>query len=179
MRLRSLLAAGWTLALVLSSSLEARAADAPATFKVADLTFTRPSAWEWVPSTSSMRKAELKAVDSKSKAAADVVFFSGFGGGVKANVDRWFSQFKEPRSEIQGKTEEVTIGKYKITYAYAQGTYMSGMPGGPQTPKANHALLGAIIEGAQESIFIRMTGPADWVKASTGDFRKMIDSAVK
>ncbi|PYK98405.1 MAG: hypothetical protein DME19_12675 [Verrucomicrobia bacterium] len=159
-----------------------RAADAPATFKVSEFTFTRQANWEWVESTSQMRKAELKVVDAATNAKAEVVFYHfgpGSAGGAQANVDRWLGQFEEPREKINAKTEEVTVGKHTVTYVSAQGTYKSGMPGGPQTPMPNYALLGAIIAAEQGSVFVKMTGPKDLTKSVTADFRKMIESALK
>src|SRR5438034_4382923 len=103
-----------------------RAADAPATFKVSEFTFTRPANWEWVESASAMRKAELKVVDEKTKAKAEVVFYhfgQGGAGGTQANVDRWFGQFVEPHDKINAKTEDVTVGRHKVTYVSAEGTY--------------------------------------------------------
>jgi len=159
-----------------------RAADAPATFKVSELTFTRPAKWEWVESTSQMRKAELKVVDEKTKAKAEIVFYhfgQGPAGGTQANVDRWLGQFSEPRDKINAKTEESTVGKHKVTYVSAEGTYKSGMPGGPQTPMPNYALLGAIIEASEGSVFVKMTGPKELTKFATADFKKMVESALK
>ena len=167
---------------LLGGSNPLRAADAPATFKVSEFTFTRPANWEWVESTSQMRKAELKVVDAATKAKAEVVFYHfgpGSAGGAQANVDRWLGQFEEPREKINAKTEEVTVGKHTVTYVSAQGTYKSGMPGGPQTPMPNYALLGAIIAAEQGSVFVKMTGPKDLTKSVTADFRKMIESALK
>ena len=169
------------LSLVLFCAIGARA-EAPATFKVSEFTFTRPANWEWVETTSSMRKAQLKVPDAKGKAGADVVFFhfgKGDGGGTKANVERWLAQFKEPRNQIQARTEDVTIGKHKVTYVQAQGTYLSGMPGGAQTPMTDYALSGAIIEADEGNIFIRMTGPKELVSSATADFKKMIEGALK
>ncbi|MBI4661250.1 MAG: hypothetical protein HY735_20700 [Verrucomicrobia bacterium] len=154
------------------------AADAPAKFKVGEFNFSRPEKWEWVAVTSAMRKAQLKVADEKTKGAAEVVFFSGNMGGVQANVQRWFSQFQEPREKINPKTEEVTVGKHKVTYASAQGTYV-GMPGGPQPPQKDHALLGAIITSPQGDVYVRMTGPSDLVKRSTADFKKLVEEALK
>jgi hypothetical protein len=111
-----------------------------------------------------------------------VIFFyfgPGDGGGTKANVERWFNQFKEPRDQIKAKSEEATVGKHKVTFVEAEGTYMSGMPGGAQTPMAGYALEGAIIESDQGSVFVRMTGPKDLVKASVPDFKKMVESGLK
>jgi hypothetical protein len=152
------------------------------TFKVSEFTFTRPAGWESVEVTSQMRKAQLKVTDPKTKASADVIFFhfgQGDGGGTKANVDRWFGQFKEPRDQIKARTEEVTIGGHKLTYVQAEGTYLSGMPGGPQTPMPGYALAGAILESPQGSVFVRMTGPQALVKDSLADFKKMVESALK
>jgi hypothetical protein len=159
-----------------------RAADAPATFKVSELTFTRPADWEWVESTSPMRKAELAVVDAKTKAKAEVVFYhfgAGNAGGTQANVERWFRQFEEDRAKINAKTEEVTAGGHKVTYVSAEGTYKSGMPGGPQTPLPNYGLLGAIIEAREGSVFVKMTGPKELTKSAGADFRKMVESGLK
>jgi hypothetical protein len=155
------------------------AAEAPAKFNVSGLNFTRPANWEWVKVTSSMRAAQLRVADETNKASADVIFFSGFGGSVKDNVDRWFAQFEEPKDKISAKTDEVMVGKRKVTYASAQGTYLSGMPGGAKTPLKNHALVGAIVETGEGNIFVRMTGPTELVQKSSGAFKAMIEGAMK
>ncbi len=155
---------------------------APETFKVSEFTFKRPAAFEWVETTSKMRAAQLKVTDAKSKATGDIIFFyfgAGGGGGVKANVDRWFGQFEEPREKINAKTEEKTVGKARVTYVSAEGTYKSGQPGGPFTPMKDHALLGAIVEGGDGSVFIRLTAPKDLAKSSTDEFKKMVEGALK
>ena len=170
------------LGTVLLSAVCASAADAPATFKVSEFNFKRPEKWEWVETTSSMRKAQLKVNDADKKNSAEVVFFHfgpGNGGGVQANVDRWYGQFQEPREKIGAKSEKTKIGKHDVTFVRAEGTYLSGMPGGARTPQPGSALLGAIIESEEGAVFIKMTGPAALVKSAEGDFRKMIDSALK
>jgi hypothetical protein len=155
---------------------------APATFKVSDLTFSRPEKWEWIETTSSMRAAQLKVSDEKTKQSAEVIFFyfgPGGGGGVQANVDRWLGQFSEPREKLNSKTEETTVNGTKVTYVQAEGTYQSGMPGGPKTPQPNSALVGAIVEAKQGAVFVRMVGSKDLAKASVADFKKMIEGALK
>ena len=88
-------------------------------------------------------------------------------------------QFQEPREKINPKIEEVTVEKHKVTYVQAEGTYKSGMPGGPQTPMPDFALAGAIIEATEGSVFVRMTGPKDLVKAALAEFKKMVEGALK
>ena len=156
------------------------AADAPATFKVSEFTFTRPASWEWTETTSSMRKAQLKINSDDKKSSAEIVFFhfgAGQGGGTKANIDRWLSQFQEARDTLNPKTEDTTVAGRKISYVSAQGTYMDGPPGGQKTPRSGYTLLGAIIESDEGNVFIKLTGPAALAKASQSAFRKMVESA--
>jgi hypothetical protein len=158
------------------------AADAAPTFKVGEFTFKQPAKWERIETASAMRKAQFKVNDAEKKTSAEVVFFHfgpANGGGVQANVERWYGQFQGPREKIGAKSEETTIGQRKVTYVRAEGTYMSGMPGGASTPQPNSALRGAIIESAEGNVFVKMTGPAALVKSSEEDFKKMIESALK
>jgi len=125
-----------------------------------------------------MRKAQFLA-PGKSGESAEVVFFyfgAGGAGGVKANIDRWMGQFKNAENK---KVEGKTVGGTKLTYARATGTFMSGRPFGPKTPKEGYALLGAIIEGKQGAIFVKMTGPEAAVKANSDKMRAMAESALK
>ena len=157
------------------------AADAPKAFKVGEFSFSAPAKWESVEVTSPMRKAQLK-VPGKDGKNADIIFFhfgEGNAGGTKANVDRWLGQFEEGRDKINAKIEESKAGSRTVTYVQADGTYKSGMPGGPTTPLPNTMLLGAILESAQGNVFVRMTGPAELVKTARDDFKKMIDTAAK
>ncbi len=173
------------LLLVLGASLSSPpifSAEAPASFMVSDLSFKRPKNWEWVDVSSSMRKAQLRIPEPGKKETAEVVFFyfgPGSGGGTKANVDRWLGQFQEPKDQIKSKVEEIVVGKHKVTYVQAEGTYNSGMPGGLKTPLQNHMLVGAIVEAEQGSVFARLTGPASLAKSSQQEFRSMVESGLK
>ncbi|HEY1173681.1 MAG TPA: hypothetical protein VGH19_20115 [Verrucomicrobiae bacterium] len=158
----------------------ATAAEAPATFDVAGLKFKRPANWEWIEVTG-MRKAQLKVTDAAKKETAEVVYFhfGGDGGGTDANVKRWLSQFVEPRDEKNTKVEKTTVGSTPVTYVRAEGTYSSGMPGGPKTPLENYVMLGAIIEGKEGHVFIRYTSPKALATASEKEFKGMVESALK
>jgi len=160
----------------------ATAAEAPATFQVSEFTFKRPPAWEWIETTSSMRKAQLKVTGADKKDSADVVFYyfgPGGAGGTQANVDRWLSQFQEPKEQVKAKVEEITVDKRKVTYVQAEGTYLSGMPGGPKSAQPNTMLLGAVLESDSGAVFVKMTGPKALTKASITDFKQMVEGALK
>jgi hypothetical protein len=125
-----------------------------------------------------MRKAQLEVTRGSEK--AEVTFFhfgADQGGSAAENVARWYGQF--PGSEDKRVTEHVTIGPVKITFAITEGTFSSGMPGGPTTPMKSYALCGAILETPTGNIFVKMTGPNAVVKASTDAFKKMISDAAK
>jgi hypothetical protein len=165
-----------TLSLIGAASLYAQD---PATFPVGGLTFKRPADWGWVQVSSPMRKAQLKVTGAKPEEFADIVFFHfgpGGGGGVQANVDRWIKQF--PDGGEKAKIEPQQIGGAKVTLVSTEGTFSSGMPGGPTTPMTNYALLGAIIEDKEGDVFVKMTGPAALVKGSRQKFLDFLASAL-
>jgi len=125
-----------------------------------------------------MRKAQLEIAQGSDK--AEVTFFqfgAGQGGSVADNVARWFAQFQG--NDAKRKTENVQAGSVKITYATTEGTFTSGMPGGPATPMSGYALCGAILESSEGNVFIKMTGPEAVVKSATEAFKKMVSDAAK
>jgi hypothetical protein len=154
-------------------------AEAPATFDVGGLKFTRPADWQWIEVTSPMRKAQLKVPGATADQSADVTFFhfgAGGGGDVAANAQRWLAQFKG--AEGASKIEPQEIAGTKVSLVTTEGTFSSGMPGGPTTAVENAALLGAIIEGPEGNVFVKMIGPVPLVKASRQKFLEFITAAI-
>lgn len=154
--------------------VSARAAD-PVEFSVGGFTFSRPDGWQWIVPSSAMRKAQLMIPGDPP---AEVTFFHfgpGQGGGVQANVDRWFGQFQDAKT---GQTKE-TVGQTQVTFVQAQGTFSSGMPGGPTTPMPGFALRGAILESGGGDVFVKMTGPAATIAQAEPAFTKMVKSAAE
>jgi hypothetical protein len=161
--------------LFLATSTALLAAD-PLEFKVGAFTFIRPDGWKWINPSSAMRKAQLE-VPGTNQEKAELTFFHfgpGQGGGIKANIDRWFGQFQGgPTSQ-----SEVTEGRTRIYYVQATGTFQSGMPGGPTTPLENYALMGAILADEQSGdVFVKMTGPQAVVQSANFYFTEMITQA--
>ncbi len=85
----------------------------------------------------------------------------------------------EPRDEKNTKVEKIKVGSTPVAYVRAEGTYSSGMPGGPKTPLKDHVMLGAIVEGKEGHVFIRYTSPKALAAASEKDFKGMVESALK
>jgi hypothetical protein len=152
----------------------ARAED-PATFDVAGFTFTRPADWQWVNVTSAMRKAQLRVGKPEDEAEITFFHFTGAGGDVESNTRRWLGQFKS--KEGAEKVEAKTLNGVKVTFVTTEGTFSSGMPGGPVTPKNDFALIGAIMEAKEGSVFVKFTGPEKVVKGARDKFVQFITEA--
>lgn len=149
-----------------------------ATFEVGSFSFERPATWEWVPVSSPMRKAQLKVPGKEGNAAADITFFhfgKGQGGDVESNVQRWLRQFES--KEGAAKTETQEMNGTAVTLVSTEGTFHSGMPGGPTTAQPDHALLGAILEDEGGNVFVKMTGPTEVVKAAQPQFVEFLKKA--
>jgi len=165
----------WLLLLACRS----HAAD-PTTFEVGPWKFTRPAEWIWVQVNSPMRKAQLNVPGEAGGNPAEVTFFvfADGAGGVQANVQRWLGQFEAKPDTTKTATKE--FSGTKVTLVGTEGTFRSGMPGGPTTPLADYALRGVILDrGGQELVFVKMTGPAALVKKSEDQFVAMIEAAAE
>jgi hypothetical protein len=165
------------LGILFSAAPTASAADD--SFKVSEFTYQTPKGWT-KGQPRGMRKAQLTAPGKDGKDGAEVTFFyfgEGGGGPVEDNVARWIGQFKDQKNS---KEESKTVNGVKITYVSTEGTFMSGPPfGGAKTPMSNSGLLGAIVEGKQGNVFIKMTGPLATIKGVDAGFRGMVENPVK
>lgn len=155
-------------------------ADAPESFKAGEFSFKAPKDWKWVKTTSRMRAAQLEVGEGEKK--AEVIFYyfgQGGAGGTRANVARWLRQFKEPQDQLNSKVEEIKEGGRKTTIVQAEGTYLSGRPAGPKTPRPGSMLIGAIMESDKGNVYIRMVGPKAVASGAKPTFVKMIKAAMK
>lgn len=169
-----------------ASAPAARAPSGPptagGTIDASALVFSVPSGWMSKP-PGTMRLAELVAPAPADTGAepAEVAVFS-FGpqgaGDAASNVARWASLVHDDSGNPAPHTETTeTIGGLTITLVESRGTYQSGSPAGPKTPKPGSALFGAIIEGGPEGpLYIRMTGPAAVMDAQRDRWLEMIRS---
>jgi len=149
-------------------------------FKVSDTQFEAPKAWVKIQPSSSMRKAQFAVKREGIQDAGEVVFFHfgpGGAGGVTANIQRWYKQFKEPVEQLGTQTEKMDVEGVPLTLVRASGTFMSGSPFGPKTAKANYSMLAGILESPKGSIFVKFTGPRDLVQDARKEFLAMLKSA--
>src|SRR5207253_2115585 len=84
--------------------------------------------------------------DGEDGELAVFYFGRGEGGSIDANVERWIAQFNGVKPSDVKRADRKANGLSEHTVELAGGTYASGMPGGPTTPKTGYSLLGAIVE---------------------------------
>ena len=127
-----------------------------------------------------MRKASYKVpkADGDSEDGELTVFHfgAGQGGGIEANVERWVGQFKGVDKRQVKRSDRSANGLVQHVVEIERGTFSSGMPGGPTTPKDNFALLGAIVEAPDGNWFFKLTGPSATVKGAQAEFFALLDS---
>ena len=152
----------------------------PAPSSGAGLAWDVPKAWQAAPVSSSMRLATYRApaVQGDAEAPEIAVFYfgAGQGGSVDANVQRWLSQVTPEKGSKREPTRSEKVHGISVTRMAAEGTYASGMPGGPTTPKSGWALVGAIAEGPEGAVFFKLTGPKKSVEKARAGFDALVSS---
>jgi hypothetical protein len=147
-------------------SFPAAVADAPA------LSWTMPAGWQQAPNPNAMRLATYHVPGGAE------VSVSRAGGAPEANIQRWMSQFDNMGRE--GRVEKTVHGLHVITVDVT-GTYLGGGMGGgtalaaPAEPRADWALVGAIVETPGLPYFFKMTGPAVAIRGARPAFDRLVE----
>jgi hypothetical protein len=142
--------------------------------------WTDPPRWKRLPVTSPMRKASYQVPkadgDAEDGELSVFHFGAGQGGGIEPNVDRWVGQFKGVDKSQVKRSSRSANGMVQHIIEIERGTFSSGMPGGPTTPKSDYALLGAIVEAPDGNWFFKLTGPVKTVQKAKDEFTALLDS---
>jgi hypothetical protein len=174
---RSLLARFVICGLAFGCSL-AIAADDLREAKFEDLVLKVPTTWKQQPPASNLRlgQFEIPAAEGDKEPGELTVFNFGFGGGVKANVDRWIEQFEPKDRKVKTTTAKCPQGEY--VFVDISGTYKK--PIGPPImrktePAPGFHMLGVILSVEKKgNYFLKLTGPEKTVTAATAAFRASI-----
>jgi len=137
------------------------------------LAYDVPKEWKAVESPSSMRLAQW-SYGAKSEI---VIFYFGErqGGGVEANLDRWYGQFQQPdggSTRDRAKVTKSEAGELAITRVDVEGTYTAPVrPGAAERHnEPDYRMFAAVVEGPSGPWFIRFLGPAKEVSAGETSF---------
>ena len=131
-----------------------------------------PDGWETAQPSSRMRLAQWTLPGDGDEAAEVVIFFfgPGQGGGVEANLARWFSQFEQPDGSSTKDQASVTkreVNTLRLTIADMRGTYIASVrPGATERHhRPEHRMIAAVIEddgdddGDGGPWYLRVLGP--------------------
>ena len=142
------------------------------------LSAVAPQGWEAQTPASSMRIVQYGLPGPEGDATLAVFYFGpGQGGGIEANIERWYGQFTQedgrPTRE-KARRWERQVGGIAVTLVDISGTYSGGM-GSAEEMKA-YRMLGAIAAHPSGAVFIKLTGPMDTVEHWRDSFTLYLDS---
>jgi hypothetical protein len=107
-------------------------------------------------------------------------FDGGAGGSIDQNVQRWEMQFKdETGGSVVAYPKKITVAGCPVTKVSLDGIMKGGMPGGPSADSPNWALRGALIEGPQGLVVVKLSGPKETVDGASQAWEQMIDGMKK
>jgi hypothetical protein len=135
--------------------------------------WTAPEGWTQQPDRA-MRIATYRPAGAKE---AEVVIsqFPGAAGGLSENLKRWRSQMGlQPLSEaeIAALPRGKALGRTAV-FLSMDGDY-GGMDG--TAGKKGWTFLGAVVEGPEQSVFVKMVGPTGEVRPEEARFREFVES---
>lgn len=137
-----------------------------------------PADWSVDEPGSEMRLAEFDAGDG----AQMVVFYfgPGQGGSVEANVTRWEGQFTDAEGDpISAEVAALDDVIFPTTVVWLEGTYSRGVGAGaltPGEPLPDQALIAAVVETPEGSLFPQLFGPISAVEAERESFLAFLRS---
>lgn len=151
----------------------------PQSIALLDYHATVPTAWTFRKPASTMRLAEYVA--GAPGGAEVVVYFFGAsqGGTVDANLERWKSQFSNPKGgAVEEKITHEKSGAFPITIAEYRGTYARGIgPGSaPEAARPNNTLIAVVAETPKGTLFFQLFGPTDAVNAQRSTYLDFVHS---
>lgn len=144
-----------------------------------ELQFTVPEGWIEEAPTSSMRHSQYRLPGDSGD--AELAMFTGIGGSVQQNIDRWIGQFKAPDGSPAGdsaKIEKREVGGFQVTFLDVAGTFVSSMGpmGGSSGPLEDYKMIAAVIETPGSPWFLKLTGPRATVEKWDASFHEFVSS---
>jgi len=138
-----------------------------------------PKDWEKEQPSSSMRMAQFRFPGNDGD--GELVIFSGIGGSIDANLNRWYGQFKSETENSVSESAIRTNSQIKdmnVTFSYVEGTYLKSTMGmsGTKTEMPNYALLAAIVATPDGLYYFKGTGPKSIMDSQKVNFETFIYS---
>lgn len=141
---------------------------------VGNLKVAAPKSWFREVPSSSMRLAQFYFKEKSLK--GEMVVFSGIGGTIDQNIDRWIKQFVDTNNDKIIKNE--FVDNMRTTFITISGTFKKGTMGmGGETKNINnYGLMAAIVETDDGPYYFKCTGPVEVIKTNKKVFTRFIRS---
>jgi hypothetical protein len=123
-----------------------------------------PEGWKTQQPEVAMRLAEIVIPAAQGDAEPGVIaVFPSIGGGVEANLDRWYGQITQPDGRPTKETAKVEFitadSDLDVIFVDAAGTYDGSTMMTPMEPKENWRLLAGIVKTPEGLVFLKGAGP--------------------
>ncbi len=159
------------------------AADAPTTIEFAGghMQVKAPPGWVRKAPLTSIVEHEFALPAVKPDANDGRMTLMAAGGGVEANIDRWYGQFTQPdggSTRDRAKVKQIKVGGADVHLVDISGTFKDQRgPAAPAVERPKYRMLGAIIptKGAG-TYFIKVYGPERTMAENEKAFLAMIES---
>jgi hypothetical protein len=169
-------------ALVISFVSSAPAADNPQTMSLANgkLQLKAPQGWVHKQPQSSIVEYEYAVPAAKDDPVDGRMTVMAAGGGVEANIERWYGQFTQPdggSTRDRAKVKKLAVAGQDIHLVDISGTYKDQRgPMAPAVERPKYRMLAAIVATkGLGNYFIKFYGPQRTVADNEAAFVKMIE----
>lgn len=159
----------------------AAAADKEHELDLGSVSLTAPEKWVRKMPKSQIVAFEFAAPAAEGDDAGGRFTVMAAGGGVKANLERWFGQFTQPdggSTADKAKISEKKIAGQNVHLVDITGTYLdkpSPFAPGPAIERENYRMLGAVIASKGGDIYLKFYGPAKTIEEQSQAFQEMVD----
>jgi hypothetical protein len=155
-------------------------ADKGKTIELGDFKVTAPAEWKQQQPKSQILSHEFSAPAAEGDKTDGRLTVMQAGGGIQANIDRWYGQFTQPDggdTKERAKVQKRVIAGQDVHVVDISGTYKDQAgPFAPAVDKPKYRMLAAIVATEKGNFFLKFYGPERTIAKHEKAFGKMIDS---
>jgi hypothetical protein len=163
----------------LSSALVAQENPSTMALGGGKLRLKAPATWIRKQPQSTIVEHEFAIPASKGDSADGRLTVMAAGGGVDANIDRWYGQFTQPdgaSTRDRAKVKKLKVAGEDVHLVDISGTFKDQRgPAAPAVERPKYRMLAAIIATKSGNYFIKLYGPERTVADNEKAFQIMID----
>ncbi len=144
------------------------------------LRLTTPEAWQRKQPRTSIVEYEFAVPAAEGDTTDGRLTVMAAGGGIEANIDRWYGQFTQPdggSTRQRAKVKKLTVGGEDVHLVDLSGTYKDQAgPLAPATERPKYRMLAAIIPTKDAgTYYLKFYGPERTVTEQEKAFVAMIE----